>query len=340
MHALSSHVITLDDFELFDGQKIGEGGFGKVYKGREKATGKIVAIKFMQVDSNQAVSFIREVDIPSQINHPAILPMIGFSLPEGNKKSIIVTQFMQHGSLGDYIQDFWAGRRAPDGWSDVIIGKALYGTAEAVRFLHSHQILHRDLKPENIFLDEKWNPRLGDFGLCRRVRADDDECEADLNITHKLGSPIYMAPELTDDDVPYREKVDVYAFGMTIYIALTKAFPMTLSNGRPFPRSAPMLMAMLKSGLRFPRLPNMTDKVWNLLNDCWTSEPTLRPTFDEIVERMKDEEFAIDKSKTAEYMAYVEEISHIEGTIASNSPKKTEPKKPKPKPAKFQFLAK
>ena len=92
--------------------------------------------------------------------------------------------------------------------------KIVYGIASAMAHLHRYNIVHRDLKPENIFLDENFNPILAYFGLSKFYK---DK----ITMISRLGTPYYMSPEFFDDDKEITNKIDVYAFGITLLSLFT-----------------------------------------------------------------------------------------------------------------------
>jgi serine/threonine protein kinase len=99
---LRSQLVNLKDYDV-DTKPVGKGAFGVVHRGVRRGDGEVVAIKFLQPlpELNQR-TFVREVTVPSLLRHPAVLPFIGFRLPEkATDGPIIVTKFITNGSLGD-----------------------------------------------------------------------------------------------------------------------------------------------------------------------------------------------------------------------------------------------
>ena len=92
--------------------------------------------------------------------------------------------------------------------------KIVYRIASAMAHLHRYNIVHRDLKPENIFLDENFNPILAYFGLSKFYK---DK----ITMISRLGTPYYMSPEFFDADKEITNKIDVYAFGITLLSLFT-----------------------------------------------------------------------------------------------------------------------
>ena len=297
-----------DDFEVLD-EEIGKGAFGIVFLAVRRSDGAQCACKKVQFDPAAARSLIREITIPAQIRHPSILPVYGFIPPDEDNLATLFTPFMAHGCAFDYIKPLLLKRDPIEGFPQVVLGKTAYGLAQALRFIHSHGILHRDVKPDNVFLDENWNPKLGDFGLSRKVKVSgEEEASLDLQMTHKLGTCLYMAPELLDDTAEYTGKVDVFAFGVTLYVLHARSWPFFITNGAQtvqVPPAPNKLSRLLFNGYRYKRLDNINDTVWELITACWEQNPDARPTMEEVCHAMRSPEFSIDPAAGDEYMEYV-----------------------------------
>ena len=337
-------VCSLDDFLILPA-KLGEGGFGEVHLGMRLSDGAPCACKLMICRPEATKSLIREITIPAQIRHPAILPIYGFVPPDERNVAMLATPVMAHGGAMKLITNYWAEQDQPEGFTEVVFAKAAYGLAQALRFIHSHGILHRDVKPDNVFLDEDWNPKLGDFGLSRKVKAPtEEEGEVDLQMTHKLGTCLYMAPELLDETAEYTGKVDVFAFGVTLYLFYSRSYPLYLTNGRqtmPLPRDQMKIITRLQNGYRYKRLDNINDTVWGLITACWEQNPEARPTMEEVCEAMRSPQFSIDPEAEAEYMEYVRWLDTQETEYISSRPKvEPVPQAPAAKAKPFQFKKK
>jgi serine/threonine-protein kinase len=202
--------------------KIGEGGFGAVYKAIHPLIGKAAAIKVLnrQFSSNpQMVSrFIAEARAVNQIRHKNIIDVFAFgSLPDG--RQYYVMELLQGATFDALIKS--RGRLAP---AEAI--PILRGVARALDAAHKAGIVHRDLKPENVFLlqdeDGTVTPKLLDFGIAKLA--------PESGQTHKtktgtaMGTPIYMSPEQARGvAVDYR--TDIYSFGVMTFETLTGQVP-------------------------------------------------------------------------------------------------------------------
>ncbi|KAG0564176.1 hypothetical protein KC19_8G089400 [Ceratodon purpureus] len=185
--------------------KLGEGGFGSVYKGVLPKTGAPVAVKRVGNDSRQGErEFLAEVQIISQLRHRNIVELVGFCRDRG--KFLLVYELMPRGSL-DLALFKPESPEAVLSWSQR--WRIVSGTAAALHYLHEgwrQQVIHRDVKSSNIMLDEQLNPKLGDFGLARLV-----DHEKFAPTTMVAGTFGYLAPEASGGK--FTDKTDVFAFG-------------------------------------------------------------------------------------------------------------------------------
>nr|VDD07445.1 unnamed protein product [Brassica rapa] len=197
-----------DDFDALN--KIGEGGFGSVYKGRLK-DGKIAAIKVLSAESRQGVKeFLTEINVISEIQHENLVKLYGCCV-EGNHR-ILVYNYLENNSLdktllaGGYIksgiQFDWRTR-----------SRICIGVAKGLAFLHEEvrpHIIHRDIKASNILLDRDLSPKIADFGLAKLMPP---------NMTHVstrvAGTIGYLAPEYAVRGQVTR-KADVYSYGVLL----------------------------------------------------------------------------------------------------------------------------
>uniref|UniRef100_A0A2N9EPT3 Protein kinase domain-containing protein n=1 Tax=Fagus sylvatica TaxID=28930 RepID=A0A2N9EPT3_FAGSY len=189
--------------------KLGEGGYGTVYKGKLQS-GLLVAIKMLGKSKANGQEFISEVATIGRIHHTNVVQLIGFCA-EGPKRALIY-EFMPNGSLEKYIF-------SRDGSIPLTIEKIYeisLGVARGIGYLHQGcdmQILHFDIKPHNILLDENFTPKVSDFGLAKLYPADDSI----VSLTAARGTLGYMAPELFYKNIGGASyKADVYSFGMLL----------------------------------------------------------------------------------------------------------------------------
>lgn len=274
-----------NDFKL-TGKKLGDGGFGSVYTVQRKTDKKLFAAKIIN-STNLArgidqISFLRESEILHKLKHPYIVKFHGvnFHSFDDNTKlePTILTEYVVNGSLKDVLNKERKNAADPK-WNATQKYICLLGIADAMRYLHSNRILHRDLKPHNVLMDENYFPRLCDFGISRCFKK---ESSNGIKLSHVeySGTPIYMAPELFDDDPIYGSSIDVYAFSIVAYEIVTGLEPY-VNNYSKMP-SFYTLTSNIISGDRPKFNDKVTKKMKTLLEQCWSSEPYDRPTFSEI----------------------------------------------------------
>ncbi|XP_021719471.1 cysteine-rich receptor-like protein kinase 25 [Chenopodium quinoa] len=188
--------------------KLGEGGFGAVYKGR-LPDGQEVAVKRLSEDSRQGLrEFTNEVQLLAKLQHRNLVKLLGFCI-EGEEK-LLIYEFVSNLSLDKFLFD--PNRRKYLDWETRF--NIIIGIARGLLYLHVDsrvKIIHRDLKSSNILLDEGMTPKIADFGMARLVKMDHTQA----NSTKIFGTFGYMAPEYAVAGV-FSIKSDVYSFGVML----------------------------------------------------------------------------------------------------------------------------
>ncbi|XP_047316499.1 probable serine/threonine-protein kinase PBL7 [Impatiens glandulifera] len=194
---------------------LGEGGFGRVYKGRLESSNQVVAIK--QLDRNGLQGnreFLVEVLMLSLLHHPNLVSLIGYCA-DGDQR-LLVYEYMSLGCLEDHLHDISPGKKRLD-WNTRM--KIAAGAAKGLEYLHdkaSPPVIYRDLKCSNILLDEKFNPKLSDFGLAKLGPVGDNTHVS----TRVMGTYGYCAPEYAMTG-QLTLKSDVYSFGVVLLEIIT-----------------------------------------------------------------------------------------------------------------------
>ncbi|KAL0285453.1 UNVERIFIED_CONTAM: Rust resistance kinase Lr10 [Sesamum angustifolium] len=191
-------------------EKLGEGGYGIVYKG--KLLNEInVAVKVLNNSKGNGEEFVNEVGTIGRIHHINVVRLVGFCA-EGVRR-VLVYEFLPNDSLEKFI--FQAGlNRNSLGWPK--LQDIALGIAKGIEYLHQgcdQQILHFDIKPHNILLDHNFIPKICDFGLAKLCSKE----QSAVTMTAARGTMGYIAPEVlssTFGRVSY--KSDVYSFGMLL----------------------------------------------------------------------------------------------------------------------------
>lgn len=185
-------------------EKLGEGGFGGVYKGFFSGLNLEVAVKRVSRGSKQGKKeYISEVKIISRIRHRNLVQLIGWCHEKG--EFLLVYEFMPNGSLDFHL--FKGKAFLP--WE--VRYKIALGLTSALLYLHEEWeqcVIHRDIKSSNIMLDSNFNVKLGDFGLARLV-----DHGSDSQTTVLAGTMGYLAPECVTTGKASKES-DVYSFGV------------------------------------------------------------------------------------------------------------------------------
>ncbi|XP_041016590.1 L-type lectin-domain containing receptor kinase IX.1-like [Juglans microcarpa x Juglans regia] len=193
-----------------DDKKLGEGGFGAVYRGYLIDLDIPVAVKKISRGSKQGrKEYITEVKIISRIRHRNLVQLIGWC--HDNSEFLLVYEFMPNGSLDMHL----FSKRSPLTWA--VRYKIASGLASALLYLHEEWekcVVHRDIKSSNVMLDSSFNVKLGDFGLARLM-----DHELGPQTTGLAGTLGYMAPEYIATGRASKES-DVYSYGVvTLEIA-------------------------------------------------------------------------------------------------------------------------
>ncbi|KAL9232482.1 hypothetical protein vseg_007591 [Gypsophila vaccaria] len=188
--------------------KIGEGGFGPVYKG-VLAEGKVIAVKQLSAKSKQGNrEFLNEIGMISALQHPNLVKLHGCCI-EG-KELMLVYEYMENNSLARVLFG-QKDQKLPLDWRTR--KKICLGIAKGLAYLHEESrlnIVHRDIKATNVLLDKDLNAKISDFGL---ARLDEDE---NTHISTRIAGTIgYMAPEYAMRGY-LTNKADVYSYGVVV----------------------------------------------------------------------------------------------------------------------------
>ncbi|XP_077243376.1 G-type lectin S-receptor-like serine/threonine-protein kinase At4g27290 isoform X2 [Tasmannia lanceolata] len=203
---LGTVVAATENFS--DAKKLGEGGFGPVYKGK-LFNGQEIAVKRLSRNSGQGTEeFRNEVMLISKLQHRNLVKILGYCI-QGEEKMLIY-EYMSNKSLDSYIFD--QSRRELLDWRkrfDIIVA-----IARGVLYLHEDsrlRIIHRDLKASNVLLDNEMNPKISDFGMARIFGGN----QTQANTRRVVGTYGYMSPEYAMNGL-FSVKSDVFSFGVIL----------------------------------------------------------------------------------------------------------------------------
>ncbi|KAG5628322.1 hypothetical protein H5410_000039 [Solanum commersonii] len=210
-------VLAMSANQFHDNNKLGQGGFGLVYKG-VLADGVEIAVKRLSTVSGQGMEeFMNEVLLISRVQHRNLVRLLGCCIEKEEK--MLIYEYLPNKSLDVFLFAFlfYLMQKLKLLWMldlskrlhiiEGIIGRGLL-------YLHRDsriKIIHRDLKPSNILLDNDFNPKISDFGMARIFKCNQDQAE-----TRKVaGTYGYMAPEYAIKGT-FSEKSDVFSFGVLL----------------------------------------------------------------------------------------------------------------------------
>ncbi|TVU15708.1 hypothetical protein EJB05_39246 [Eragrostis curvula] len=266
---------------------IGEGGFGRVYKGRLDGSGQVVAIKQLNRDGTQGnKEFLVEVLMLSLLHHQNLVNLVGYCA-DGDQR-LLVYEYMPLGSLEDHLHDLPPDKEPLD-WNTRM--KIAAGAAKGLEYLHDKAqppVIYRDFKSSNILLGNGFHPKLSDFGLAKLGPVGDKSHVS----TRVMGTYGYCAPEYAMTG-QLTVKSDVYSFGVVLLELITgrKAIDSTRPPGeqnlvswaRPLFNDRRKLPKMADPGLagRYP-----TRGLYQALavaSMCIQSEAASRPLIADVV---------------------------------------------------------
>ncbi|KAL7172740.1 hypothetical protein ACSBR2_032252 [Camellia fascicularis] len=194
---------------------VGEGGFGRVYKGKLEKTNQVVAVK--QLDRNGLQGnkeFLVEVLMLSLLHHQNLVNLIGYCA-DGDQR-LLVYEYMPLGSLEDHLLDLPPGQKSLDWFTRM---KIALGAAKGLEYLHDKAnppVIYRDLKSSNILLDNEFVAKLSDFGLAKLGPVGDKTHVS----SRVMGTYGYCAPEYQRTG-QLTVKSDVYSFGVVLLELVT-----------------------------------------------------------------------------------------------------------------------
>ncbi|CAA0840062.1 Leucine-rich repeat protein kinase family protein [Striga hermonthica] len=266
---------------------IGEGGYGKVYRGI-LSNGKLVAIKRAQQGSMQGkLEFKTEIELLSRVHHKNLVSLVGFCFEQGEQ--MLVYEYIANGTLRDSLSGR-TGIRLD--WMRRL--KIALGSARGLQYLHDladPPIIHRDIKSNNILLDDRLNAKVADFGLSKPM----GDSGRDHITTQVKGTMGYMDPEyyMTQQ---LTEKSDVYSFGVVLLELLTSKTP--IEKGKYIVREVKQAMDASKDLYNLQSLfdpvvaaslsPASVEKLVDLALACVQELGVHRPTMSEVVKDIEN----------------------------------------------------
>ncbi|GMJ12444.1 PBS1-like 19 [Hibiscus trionum] len=291
--------------------KIGEGGFGSVYKGTIRPLNGggdpiVVAVKRLNTHGLQGhKEWLAEIQFLGVVSHPNLVKLLGYCSVDGERgiQRLLVYEFMPNRSLENHL--FNTTSTLP--WRTRL--EIMLGAAQGLAYLHQGlevKVIYRDFKSSNVLLDENFRPKLSDFGLAREGPTGDRTHVS----TAVVGTYGYAAPEYVETG-HLTIQSDIWTFGVVLYEILTGR--RTIERNRPtseqklldwvkqFPPDSRRFSMIIDPRVRGNYSLSAAQKVGKLANSCLNKNAKERPTMSQVVESLKQ---VIQESEEASSSAY------------------------------------
>ncbi|KAJ3671397.1 hypothetical protein LUZ60_007476 [Juncus effusus] len=248
------------------GDKIASGSCGDLHRGNY--FGEEVAIKILRsehLNENLWGEFIQEVNILREVQNKNVVRFIGACTKPPQYS--IITEYMSGGNLYDYLHKKNNIMDLPK------LVKFALDVCKGMEYLHQNGIIHRDLKSANLLMDKDHAIKVADFGVARFQNQGGV-------MTAETGTYRWMAPEVINH-LPYDQKADIFSFAIVLWELVTSKIP--------YDTMTPLQAALgVRQGLR-PIIPENTHpKLSELMQRCWDSSPSKRPSFSDLISELQE----------------------------------------------------
>ncbi|XP_062110039.1 LEAF RUST 10 DISEASE-RESISTANCE LOCUS RECEPTOR-LIKE PROTEIN KINASE-like 2.3 [Humulus lupulus] len=272
-------------------EKLGQGGFGSVYKGKLH-DGHLVAVKMLnELKANDGGDFINEVAAISRTSHVNVVRLLGFCFEDAKKA--LIYEFMPNGSLEKFVYDENETEESYQlDWETYY--QISLGTARGLEYLHrgcNTRILHFDIKPHNILLDADFVPKISDFGLAKICTRKDSV----VSMLGPRGTIGYIAPEVFSRNFGgVSHKSDVYSYGMMVLEMVGGRKNVNIrdynSSELYFPQWIYERLELKELGLK--RIISEEDNAKSrkmIMTSLWCiqTDPSSRPTMSRVIEMLE-----------------------------------------------------
>lgn len=242
--------------------KLGEGGYGSVYRAKNRKNGETVALKVVRCDASNK-EIMNEIEFLMSCQSPYI---IGYRDNQSDEERLwLAMEFCEHGSLNDIME------KNGMTFNEVQIAGILYYTLQGLSYIHSSSKMHRDIKGSNILLNSSGICKIADFGA-----------SAELTQTMRrrytfIGSPFWMAPECLVENA-YDTAADIWSLGITV-IEL-------LSGSPPLYNETPMMIIYKIPRDPPPKIPDASSyspELNDFVAKCLNKDEIARPSADDLL---------------------------------------------------------
>lgn len=272
------------DYEFQD--KLGEGGYGQVWRCQHKTTHETFAVKCIPaVTSKDSERYERELKVFERLSNPHVVHL--HEIFRDEKTLYLVMEICTHGDLMDFLGNYWIDPDYPEreevvetfphlcvGIPSDEVGAYLWQTLAGVAYLHHYRFCHRDVKLENYMLKEKGkrpHVQLCDFGLSVRLAKGE-------KVTGSVGTLLYMAPEVLTSS--YDQKCDLWSVAVCWYLLCTASSPWGITMGKED------ICMRIKSNQRVPwPFCDKPAELRQLVDTLMSRDPLQRPSAKEVFRR-------------------------------------------------------
>uniref|UniRef100_A0A3B5LKM5 Tyrosine-protein kinase n=2 Tax=Xiphophorus couchianus TaxID=32473 RepID=A0A3B5LKM5_9TELE len=271
-------------------QLLGKGNFGSVemcrYDPLQDNTGEVVAVKKLQHSTAEHMrDFEREIEILKSLQHENIVKYKGVCYSAGRRNLRLIMEYLPFGSLRDYLIKNM----------ERIDHKKLVHYASQIckgmEYLSSKRYIHRDLATRNILVESELRVKIGDFGLTKVLPQDKEY----YMVQEPGESPIFWYSPESLTESKFSVASDVWSFGVVLYELFTHSykncsppavFMSMMGNDKQGQLIVYHLIELLKSGSRLPQPLGCPSEIYQIMEECWDNDPTLRPSFNELALRI------------------------------------------------------
>ncbi|XP_050672649.1 tyrosine-protein kinase Btk29A isoform X1 [Leptidea sinapis] len=256
---LSHDKWEIDPSELVLLEELGAGQFGVVRRGRWR--GRIdTAVKMMKEGTMSEDDFIDEAKVMTKLQHQNLVQLYGVC--SKHRPIYIVTEYMRHGSLFNYLR-----RSAPDLLSPAVLLDMCIQVCKGMAYLERHNYIHRDLAARNCLVGDENVVKVADFGLARYVLDDQYTSSGGTKF------PIKWAPPEVLNYTRFSSKSDVWAFGVLMWEVFT-------CGKVPYGRMKNSeVVEMVQRGQVLEKPKGCLNEIYNVMRACWRHAPDERPSF-------------------------------------------------------------